>query len=87
MIVELCPHGEAKPHRWPQDWADCPGGRVLKEAIIIEAIARSRYEARFGEGSWEDSPGYDRDGYSLDAFRGSAKRDWQAALVAIESQA
>lgn len=45
MIVELCEHGETKPH-WVESGASrfgalfnypkCPGGRVLQQAIIIE---------------------------------------------------
>lgn len=65
MIVELCEHGEANPHIFgelmsdPTPYEECPGGRVVEEAIIIK-LDKNGYAPEWAadlyikarEGSW-----------------------------------
>ena len=55
------------------------GGRDIIIEHMVERMAESRYNARFGGFAWTD-PNHVTDGYTRDAFTASARRDLIAAI-------
>lgn len=87
-IVELCVHGEAKPHevwgrRDEQPLDDCPGGRVLEGAKIWWCEAHNRPSL------WIDGsrPTFDREPF-CDAYLNDAScRMVEKLLVPVDALA
>lgn len=82
-----CEHGEKYYHKLQHPehppssgrFVACPGGREVTIEQMVERMAESRYNARFGGFAWTD-PNHVTEGYTRDAFMASAERDLAAAI-------